>query len=204
MADTLILLDDVQFTKNSYINRVRVKGPNGPHWLTVPVTLPEGNETLINQVKYSEGSWTDQRWRKKHIKTITQNYQKCPMFKRYSPLLFKFLKNCGGGLNFMNNTLIHWAIAQLKIRVKIVNSHLFQTASTGSLRLARLVKAVGGQEYVHGSGGLNYQDQAVFKEHGISLIQSDFKEKPYDQPWGDFVPGLSVIDYLFNVGEYAP
>jgi hypothetical protein len=36
-ADVFVLLDTVQFKKNEWQNRNRIKGPTGPQWLTVPV-----------------------------------------------------------------------------------------------------------------------------------------------------------------------
>ncbi len=36
-SDLHVVLDHVQFEKNSFINRNRILGANGPCWLTVPV-----------------------------------------------------------------------------------------------------------------------------------------------------------------------
>ena len=36
-ADRFIFLDTVQYEKNGWQNRNRVKTPDGPRWLTVPV-----------------------------------------------------------------------------------------------------------------------------------------------------------------------
>ena len=36
-ADCFVLLDNVQYKKNEWQNRNRIKGPQGPQWLTVPV-----------------------------------------------------------------------------------------------------------------------------------------------------------------------
>ena len=36
-VDRFVFLDNVQFSKGSYQNRVKVKGPQGPHWMTIPV-----------------------------------------------------------------------------------------------------------------------------------------------------------------------
>ena len=37
-SDVFVYYDDVQFDKNGWRNRNRIKAPDGtPHWLTVPV-----------------------------------------------------------------------------------------------------------------------------------------------------------------------
>ncbi len=37
LVDEFILYDDVQFTKRDWRNRNKIKTPNGPAWLTIPV-----------------------------------------------------------------------------------------------------------------------------------------------------------------------
>ena len=37
VADLFVFLDDVQYTRKDWRNRNRVKSPNGPVWMTVPV-----------------------------------------------------------------------------------------------------------------------------------------------------------------------
>src|ERR1700757_3691267 len=69
-CDVFVLLDDVQFTKNSYQNRTRIKGPKGPIWLTQPVLHSGRAEQATSEVEF------DPRvgWRVKHLKTLTANY----------------------------------------------------------------------------------------------------------------------------------
>jgi hypothetical protein len=47
---------------------------------------------------------------------------------------------------------------------------------------------------------MKYQDEAKFKDEGIQLEISAFKPPQYKQLWDEFIPNLSVIDYLFNMG----
>ena len=39
ISDVYVFLDNVQFEKNSFTNRNKIKTANGPIWLTVPVFL---------------------------------------------------------------------------------------------------------------------------------------------------------------------
>ena len=41
-ADVFVLLDTVQYEKNGWQNRNRIKTREGPSWLTVPVHAPLG------------------------------------------------------------------------------------------------------------------------------------------------------------------
>ena len=54
-ADVFIFLDDVQFSKNSYINRVRILHAQRSHWLTIPVSVTLGDP--INRVRPARADW---------------------------------------------------------------------------------------------------------------------------------------------------
>src|SRR5215470_5119272 len=75
-SDAFIFLDNVQFERNSFTNRNRIKTANGPIWLTVPVRL---NGHLDQTILATE---IDERrdWRRKHLRAIEQNYRRAPCF----------------------------------------------------------------------------------------------------------------------------
>ena len=50
LADALVILDDVQFRKNYFHNRNRVRTPEGWNWVTVPVEKAP-LETPMNEVR---------------------------------------------------------------------------------------------------------------------------------------------------------
>ena len=55
--------------------------------------------------------------------------------------------------------------------------------------------------FLFGAKGRDYVDVHYFEAHGITPLFQDFKCIEYPQQWGGaFVPGLSIIDALFNVG----
>jgi hypothetical protein len=105
-ADLFIFLDNVQYTKNDWRNRNRVKGANGSHWLTIPIGV--GRTRLqIDQVPLPDGSW-----RKKHWKTLTQCYSHAPFFSLYSSFFEGiYLNTSWRTLSEMNQTIIE-AIAK--------------------------------------------------------------------------------------------
>ncbi len=80
-CDVFILLDDVQFTKNGYQNRVKIKHAAGTMLLTVPVLDPVGK--AIRDVTVNAHT----RWRPKHRAALATNYVKAPYFARYRDLV---------------------------------------------------------------------------------------------------------------------
>ena len=79
MSDVFVILDEVQFEKNSFTNRNQIKTSNGVFWLTVPVRLKGHLSSNIKQIEISDNG----QWAKKHWKTIKQNYLKAPFFDLY-------------------------------------------------------------------------------------------------------------------------
>ena len=74
-----------------------------------------------------------------------------------------------------------------------------QTSATD--QLISMVEKTGGTAYLHGDGGENYQEVEKFTKADIELIPQNFELPTYPQVNStSFVPGLSVIDTLMNLG----
>ena len=65
-------------------------------------------------------------------------------------------------------------------------------------RIIDLIKRLDGDIYISGNGAKKYQKEEHFTQNDIQLIYSDFKIQPYPQLYGEFIGGLSVVDFLFN------
>lgn len=64
-------------------------------------------------------------------------------------------------------------------------------------------KHFGATEYLYGGTAASaYMDFAPFKEAGIALVQQAWKSQPYIQLHGEYLPNLSIIDLLMNVGPW--
>ena len=73
-------------------------------------------------------------------------------------------------------------------------------SSKSEARVIEIVQRVGGDTYLSGNGGRNYQTEKHFTNAGIKLVYSDFRPLEYRQQWGDFRPNMSVLDYCMNEG----
>jgi len=195
-ADVFVFLDTVQFKKNEFQNRNKVKGPNGAIWLTVPIYQHFGQKisgvTINNTVN----------WRQKHIKTLYTNYRKSPHFDRYFNIFEDFLSKPWEKLSDLNIACVKMIASLLGIEVQyLIASELGITSDNRDMRLIEIIKKVGGGRYIAGSGGKEYMNLALYKKEEIAVEFQDFAHPRYPQLFDDFVPGLSSIDYLCNVGE---
>ena len=73
-----------------------------------------------------------------------------------------------------------------------------------TIRLVNICRHFKADMYLSGSGGKEYLDETQFRDAGIRVGYQDFVPPRYPQHWArsdeEFVPGLSVIDLLFNCG----
>ena len=84
-SDLFILLDTVQYQKNSFQNRNKILTKTGPVWLTVPII--NDNQKIIKNVKiFNQQS----NWKKKHIDSIRFNYCSSSNFNKIYKELEKF------------------------------------------------------------------------------------------------------------------
>src|SRR5580765_8213894 len=80
-ADVFVFYDDVQYDRGGWRNRNRVKTPNGPVWLTIPVRKKGSVENAM-PIDSIRVDW-DRDWAKTHWTTIRQAYEKAPFFDSY-------------------------------------------------------------------------------------------------------------------------
>jgi len=195
-SDLFVIYDDVQFDKGGWRNRNRIKTPNGPQWLTVPVLLkgkafPLVKDTLINN---------NQKWNIKHIKSIQQHYGKAPFFDDFAPELFDVLQKRWKWLMDLNMELLNLFVRFLSIDRPIVLSSQLQIGGDKEERLIKIIKRFNGNVFYEGASGRNYIDVEKFKANGITVIFQDYNHPVYRQLYGPFLSHLSIIDLLFNEG----
>jgi len=202
-SDVFVLLDNVQFPKKGgfWANRVQILMNGQPNWMTVPVDRSFHGTKLINEMLINNK--TD--WRDKMIKSIRQNYIKAPYFKEIMPVVESLINESTANIAEYNIKAIYTLTEQMGFSTDhfILASNLDTEGSSNEL-LISITKEVGGNIYMCGGGAGGYQDAEKFASAGLRLNYQNFRHPLYLQMGkGEFVPGLSVIDALFNVGSEA-
>ena len=194
-ADIFVLLDDVLHSKQSYTNRVNIKTANGIKRLTVPLAK---KEILIKDIPISD----DKKWNKRHIKLIHDSYCKAPYFNNYYSELEKIYEKHWEYLVDFNIENILFIKQKLNIKTEIIkSSDLKLNEEDKNRRNLNICKELGGSIYLSGDGGgKQYNLEKMFWEEGLGVEYTNFHHPIYKQLWGEFEPGLSTIDLLFNEG----
>ena len=199
-ADVFVLYDDVQYTKNDWRNRNRIKTAAGVRWLTIPVRQVSLDQSIL------ETRVSDERWRKKHWSSIVQDYARAPHLATYRDRLESLYLDGGEDrLSFVNERFIREICELLGIRTVIRRSEEFALPEGKTERLVALCSALGASEYLSGPAARAYLDEAQFEAAGISVRYADYADYPeYPQLHPPFEHAVSAIDLLLNVGPEAP
>ena len=153
-ADLFVLLDNVQFKKNEFQNRNKIKTPNKWQWLTVPVSFNFGDK--INEVKINNKT----NWRRKHLQAIKTNYSKAPFFKEIYPLIEALYKDNYDLLVPLNYKTIILLKNLLRIETELVWASSIQDclSEDPTDRLIEICKYFKAKIYLAGAGGKDYMD----------------------------------------------
>jgi hypothetical protein len=199
IADVFVFYDDVQFEKQSWQQRNRVKTPRGEAWLTVPIYHDFGQK--INEVKINNSL----DWRKKHWQSIYQSYAKAPHFLEYQDEIQGIYQKEWEYLGELNIFIIIKLAQLLHVRIPkfLKSSEIKGIEGQKTDRLLPILANLGADEYITGPGTRDYLETEKFRERGIKLYWYEYKHPTYPQIRGEFVPYMSAIDLLFNTGGEA-
>lgn len=195
-VDEFIIYDDMQYTKNDWRNRNKIKTPHGVQWLTIPVKV-KGRLTQ----KIRDAELDGDAWRMSHWKNLVANYRKSNCFNQVAewlePLYFDEYRT----ISELNISFIKAICSALDIKTKISHSWDYQLADGKTERLVDLCIKSGGNQYISGPAAKDYIDESLFSRANIDLLWFDYEGYPeYPQLWGDFTHHVSILDLLFNCG----
>lgn len=202
-VDEFIFYDEMQYTKNDWRNRNKIKTQSGLIWLTIPC---ETKGSISNFQKINETKITDKRWAKKHWNSIQLNYAKAPYFKEYKGYFENLYKSCENEKFICNvNYKFIYAINDLLgIKTKISFSQDYGLIEGKTERLVDLVKKAGGTEYLSGPAAKDYIVKECFDKENIKLSWMDYSGyREYPQLFPPFEHGVTVLDLIFNTGKDA-
>lgn len=196
LADVFVFLDNVQYKKNEFQNRNRIRTPAGPAWFSLPVHHHFGEQILAIQLVDSVP------WQRKLRAKLQQSYSHAPFFAAYFPGIATILESAWPNLAAINIATVRWLCDVFGITTPLlVASELAKTNDDPTLRLVEICQQLEATDYLSGASGPEYMDLNLFSANNIGLYLQHFQQKPYPQIHGpDFVGNLSVLDLLFNVG----
>ena len=191
-ADIFVYLDTVQFSKNGLQNRNQIKTAQGQQWLTIAVKHELGRSILDTPL--AEVNATVKHW-----KTLQANYARTPGFQRWKDDLHDLLHQEFRTLDEVAIASTEWMIDKLGINNKRLRaSEISGIHGRASELVASICEALEADQYLTGTGALNYMQADDFKRIDCEVLVQRWRPFTYQQPHGDFVADLSTLDLLLN------
>jgi hypothetical protein len=160
------------YLKQSFRNRCYILSPGGSQLLTVPVYLGSFHKTPIRDIRIDYSK----RWQQVHLGALTSAYGSAPYYLYYSELVEKILMRNNEFLLDLNMCLLEAILKIIKLDVKLSYTTEYMPVT----------------------------DSASDFRYSISpKKESEYTAKRYLQVFGsgnNFVPDMSIIDLIFNMG----
>jgi len=201
-VDKFVLLDTVQFEKQSWQQRNRIKTPAGLLWLTVPVVFRGRLGQRILDVEIREAEF----WRD-HLRAVELNYRRSPFFEKYYPAFSDLLQAASTPLLLadLNLALLSWFAEKMGIKTPIVRSSELAVDGKRTQLLAEICGLLGANTYISPLGSADYllNEMPILTERHVAVLFQHYEHPSYRQLFPPFHTHASVLDLLFNEGEKA-
>ena len=196
LADTFVIMDDTQYDKK-FTNRNKIKVPGNWIWLTVPIN--KKHKFVANKIVEINN---EENWQSDHFKKINHSYSNSEFFKKnYKTFFEKIYSKKWDHLFTLNYELIIQLIDWLDIKIEVIKESELNVKGNSTERLVNISKKIGAETYVSGIGGKEYMNEKMFETNNIKIEYQNFQCPKYKQVFNsEFIPNLSIIDLLFNIG----
>ncbi len=197
-ADEFTFLDDVQFADGQFQNRNRILTKEGTIWITVPLKSPRYKVNLKDiRISYHDN------WKKKLLTTLQHAYGKAKYFEEVMLIMkdilyvdFEFLVD----LNIYSTKMILKYFGYEKPTLR--SSNIEGKPEDRMDRIIFITKYMNGSTFLSGDGAKCYLDVEYFRNQGVNVEFQNYECKEYPQLWGnEFVPYMSILDYMMNIGN---
>lgn len=142
--------------------------------------------------------------KKKHWKTLQQNYSKAPYFELYTEQLEEFYRCEWRYLSDLNQSLIILLCEFLQIKTPLMKAESLLFSNERNQRLLDICQHFNATQYLSGPAAQAYLDIDMFKQHGIEVKWMQYNNYPaYQQLYEPFEHAVTVLDLLFNTGPEA-
>jgi len=203
-SDRFIFLDDFQLSVQSHHTRNKLfMSSKVVGFYNVPIQKSKCFGLPLNEVLIVEGDI----WKKKFLKRLIGVYSKAEYFNLLYPQLEKWISKDYKSLSELN-------IEGIKLICRIIgitNKNFLYSSqcdredysySVRSQKIVSLLKWAEATEYLSAFGAYNYMaEDNILCFSNIHIMFQNFIPKQYCQIHSkEFIPYLSILDALFNVG----
>jgi hypothetical protein len=196
-SDLHIVLDHVQFEKNSMVPRNKIRTAQEWSWLTVPLLIKGySKKPTIQNIAIKN----DVPWCRKHWAALQTNYSRAHYFKFHQSFFNEIYQQSWERLLPLIERTNNYLLNVFHISTPLVRSSELSPKGRKSELLLDLCKKVGATTYLSGPFGRSYLDLDSFERANIEVAFHEYSHPRYCQVFSGFEPQMSAVDLLFNYG----
>ena len=195
-SDVFVVMDDVQM-EFDITNRNKVINRDG-NWerIIVPIKKHQKFLPILEVAIDNEKDWKTTIWNQILV------YNNHKFFNVYGNFLDEIFHKNWDSLFELNFTIIKKIIQWLNCKVEIIRESELNIKNTSTHRLVDVCNTLGADTYLSGPGARNYIEENLFLKNKINLEFQEYSSIKYTQLVSKtFIPNLSILDSLFNVGD---
>ena len=164
------------YMKQTYRNRCVIAGPNGRIDLTVPTVKPDTLKCEVKDIRISDHG----NWRHLHLYALESAYGHTPYFEYYRDDFAPFYEQKWEYLVDFNEALQEMVCGLIGMNPNVMHT----------------------SEYEAVVDGLDLRE-VIHPKKDFAALDASFQVVPYYQVFQEklgFLPNLSIVDLLFNMG----
>ncbi len=186
-AKRLVLADTFQYSRQSYHNRTRLRNPQGWQWISVPLRAHQ-HGVPIEQAAI--GQLRD--WSRRHWRAFCYNYRTTPYFEFYEPRLEAIFRQTWKTLGALTCATFLLTLQLFEIDTPVVRASELVGRPASMAAIARVLAA--------DTLLLPEATASIDRVAAPQVCVLRFEEPVYRQNFEGFVPGMTALDMLFNLG----
>lgn len=173
-ATDIVIENEESYLKQTWRNRCMILAADGPVRLTVPVMKDGRKNTVVKDLTIDYSK----RWQQVHLRAMISSYNSSPYFQFYFERIESCILRNHKYLIDLNNEILSVCLELLRLEKKFSITKLYEPYQ-------------------------GYDDD--YRYRITPKLESDYYYSPYPQVFGTggFIPGLSIVDLIFNTGPQA-
>jgi hypothetical protein len=188
-------------SKLGWAKRVKIKSRHGAQWLGFPIKKVSRDNEGRYPFLHTHEILDFKKNRDQHLCVLNAEYEKAPYYKEIIRTIEEIYKYENYYISEFNLNCIKQICGLLNINTRLEASSNLGVYTTSNEGNRDLVRQSGANVYLSGDGSDAYIKEEVFREAGLGTVYQKYRHPVYRQSGaGDFIPGLSIIDSLMNLG----
>ena len=201
MGDVYYILDTVQFMKEHWHSRNKIRKKDGWIWISTPVLQSKSKLLMWPEARIDNSK----NWKRKQLNSIRMCYSRAKYFEEIFTELEEIYSKDYEYLIDFSEEIIRYAFKKFDINIPVYRtSKLIENGKDISGKKSDLIikmcKSANAKTFVFGQDGKTYIEKDKFDNENINYVFQKFSHPEYKQRYEGFESHMSFIDLLFNYG----